>query len=653
MKLSIIIVNFNVRYFLELCLDSVFRAGQGLDMEVIVVDNHSQDGSMEMVADRFPEVIRLSNQQNLGFSRANNQGVEIARGEYILFLNPDTVMEEDFLSKFTSYMDQHPKAGAIGPQLLDGKGRYSPDGKKAFPTLRIALFKVLGLHRIFPRSPFFNGYYAVHVGPDQVAEVSVLSGCCMMVRRAVIEEIGGAFDEDYFMYCEDVDLSYRIQKAGYQNIYYPKARLIHYKGESTRKGSLSYVRIFNEALMTFVRKHYPRAHARQFIFFIQMGIFFRALLGGIAQILKGIRMPLLDAALLFLILWGMEKFWVEKVKEVELIPLSSILLTFPVYLMIWIASLYLSGVYDKIYKPFRVIRGMAMGTILVLAYYGMLPPEIRYSRGIILFSAFVGTASLLGLHELGYRLGVFRFIPVDRWVTKALVVAREETYEKVRQQIQEYQYAPQIIGRVRPQKEEGGEAMGNLDSLKELALTAEAEEIIFSMKALNYDQVLDQMAVCGPEFDYKIHVPGSTGFVGSPSSQRAGEFYTMERHYQIAAFSSQRNKRVLDLGISIGGILTCWLWAGFIPRPGRVLAQAWTVLLGKKSWIGYCGQPGRDLPRLRPGVLPCYPILDGFHPDEELCQKLNREYARHYVPSKDWRLLWRNRRHLGTRGTLP
>src|SRR5690606_11368628 len=138
MKLSVIIVNFNVKYFLELCLDSVFRAGRGLDMEVIVVDNHSSDGSMEMVAAKFPEVIRLSNDQNLGFSRANNQGVDIARGEYILFLNPDTVMEEDFLSRLLGYMDKNPRAGAIGPKLLDGKGRYSPDGKKAFPTLRIA-----------------------------------------------------------------------------------------------------------------------------------------------------------------------------------------------------------------------------------------------------------------------------------------------------------------------------------------------------------------------------------------------------------------------------------------------------------------------------------------------------------------------------------
>ncbi len=648
MKLSVIIVNFNVKYFLELCLDSVFRAGRGLDMEVIVVDNHSSDGSMEMVAAKFPEVIRLSNDQNLGFSRANNQGVDIARGEYILFLNPDTVMEEDFLSRLLGYMDKNPRAGAIGPKLLDGKGRYSPDGKKAFPTLRIALFKVLGLYRLFPRSPFFNGYYAVHVGEDQVAEVSVLSGCCMMVRRALIDEIGGAFDEDYFMYCEDVDLSYRIRKAGYQNIYFPLARLIHYKGESTRKGSLSYVRIFNEALMTFVRKHYSRAHARQFIFFIQLGIFFRALLGGVSQILKGIRMPLLDASLLLLTLWGMEKFWVEKVKEVELIPLSSILLTFPVYLMIWIASLYLNGVYDKIYKPFRVIRGMTMGTILVLAYYGMLPPELRYSRGIIIFSAFVGTASLMGLHELGYRLGVFRFIPADRWVTKALVVAGGESYEQIRRQMQEYNHAPQIIGRIRSKQEEGGDALGDLHSLKELAITAEAEEIIFSMEALTYDQVLDQMAHCGPDFDYKIHVPGSGGFVGSPSTQRAGEIYSLERHYQIATFSALRNKRVLDMGISLGLILGFWIWAAFLPRPAQVLSNALAVLRGKKSWVGYCGKAEGDLPRLRPGVLPCYPLLKKFQPDKELCHKLNLEYARHYLPSKDWRLIWQNRSHLGS-----
>ncbi len=650
MKLSVIIVNYNVKHFLKLCLDSVYRAGKGLEMEVIVVDNQSRDGSMEMVATRFPQTIRIVNEENLGFSRANNQGVARAKGTYILFLNPDTVMEEDFLNLLMAYMDAHPSAGAIGPQLLDGKGQYAPDGKKSFPTLRIALFKVLGLHKLFPRSPFFNGYYAVHVGRDEVAAVSVLSGCCMMVRKTVIDQLGFAFDEDYFMYCEDVDLSYRIQKVGYQNIYYPPARLIHYKGESTRKGSLSYVRIFNEALITFVRKHYSRAHARQFIFLIQVGIFFRALLGGVTQVLKGIRMPLLDAALLLLTLWGMEKFWVEQVKEVQIIPLPSILITFPIYVVIWILSLYLNGVYDHTYKPFRVIRGMAMGTVLVLAYYGLLPPEFRYSRGIIFFSAFVGTVGLLGFHELGYRLGIFRFNPVDRLASKALVVAGPAAYEQVLDRLRDVDYAPQIIGRVDPVGEASQGALGPLSQLRNLARTADVDEIIFSMETLSYKEVLDGMKESGPEFDYKIQVKGSRSFVGSNSSEKAGEVYSGDREYLLADSASSRNKRVLDMVFSLLIFAGIWAWIWFIPRRYRVLRNAGMVFVGKKTWVGYCGVPDQRLPKIRASVLPCYPLIDGFRPDVSLCQTLNRDYALHYTPLRDLRILWSNRFHLGSSG---
>ncbi len=234
MKLSVIIVNYNVKYFLEVCLHSVLRAAKGIDAEVIVVDNNSEDASCSMVKERFPSVILIENSDNKGFSKANNQGVAIARGEYIMFLNPDTVMPEDFMVKTLAYMDAHPEAGAIGPRLIDGKGQFAPDAKRSFPSLSVALYKTIGLNKIFSKSSHFNKYYAVHIGEREVAPVDVLSGCCMMVRKSAMDKAGGPFDEDYFMYCEDVDLSYRIQKAGYKNIYFPGGRPgAPYKGEST------------------------------------------------------------------------------------------------------------------------------------------------------------------------------------------------------------------------------------------------------------------------------------------------------------------------------------------------------------------------------------------------------------------------------------
>src|SRR5690606_35664482 len=306
----------NVRHFLEICLHSVNFALKNIDAEIFVVDNHSQDGSVEMVREKFPQVILMANTSNVGFGKANNQAIRVAKGEYVLVLNPDTVMPEDFFTKILDYLDQHPDVGALGPRLIDGKGQFAPDSKKSFPTLSVAIFKTTGLNKIFSKSPYINKYYAVSVGENEVAEVEVLSGCCMMLRRSAIDKAGGAFDEDSFMYCEDVDLSYRLQKSGFKNIYFPKVDLIHYKGESTKKATLIYVRVFNDALIKFVKKHYTNSHARLFILFIHFGILLRAILAAIKNVFKAPRMPLFDAFFLTLMLWGMHEFWVLHVKDI-------------------------------------------------------------------------------------------------------------------------------------------------------------------------------------------------------------------------------------------------------------------------------------------------------------------------------------------------
>jgi GT2 family glycosyltransferase len=328
----------------------VTRALNGFEGEIFVVDNHSEDDSCAMVRQKFPSVMLIENKKNVGFGKANNQAVALAKGEYILFLNPDTVLPEDFFAKTIAYMDAHPEAGGIGPRLIDGKGQFAPDAKKSFPSLSVALFKATGINRLFPRSPYFNKYYAVHIGERQTAEVEALSGCCMMMRRTAIEKAGGAFDEDYFMYFEDGDLCYRIRKVGYTNIYYPETTVIHYKGESTKKTTLSYVKVFNEAFAIFARKHYSKRYAKIFIFFINIGVVLRAILSLFKTILKVFRMPLFDAIILLLTLWIVKEFWTEHVKNIAPIPLHSIYLTFPAYLLIWVVSMFLNGAYDQPYR---------------------------------------------------------------------------------------------------------------------------------------------------------------------------------------------------------------------------------------------------------------------------------------------------------------
>ena len=647
MKLSVIVVNYNVKYFLEVCLHSVLRAASEVAVEVIVVDNHSADGSCSMVREKFPSVILIENNDNKGFSKANNQAVAIAKGEYILFLNPDTVMPEDFFAKTLAYLDAHPEAGALGPRLIDGKGQFAPDSKKSFPSLSVAIFKTTGINKIFSSSTYFNKYYAVHVGERETAPVDVLSGCCMLVRRKAMDDAGGPFDEDYFMYCEDVDLSFRIEKAGYKNIYFPEVDLIHYKGESTRKMTLSYVRIFNEALVTFVRKHYTRKQARLFSLFINIGIVLRAILGTVKRGLKALHMPLFDALVLLLTLWGIKNFWVEEVKNIMPIPPASVYATFPVYIGLWLLSLYLNGAYDQPYRSLQVTRGMLIGMVAILAYYGLLPPEYRYSRAIIIFTGFGGTVVLLGLHEILYRMGILRFIPYDKLPRKAVIGANDTSYRQTAAMLRQVHYAPELSGRISPQTDKH-DALATLTEMKQVLYTTGINEVIFCINGLTYREVFGQMQHCGKSYEYKIHLPGSHSFVGSNSSSTSGDLYTIDRRFNLSDFAQVRNKRLLDIA---GALIFLGLFPVsffLIKKPGRFLMNCFLVLAGKLTWVGYAaGVPHKYLPHIRKGAIQPYNILAGYEPSAEVKTQINNAYAQHYSSLTDMTLMLKNYKYLG------
>ncbi len=646
MKLSVIIVNYNVKYFLEVCLHSVLRAAKGVDAEIIIVDNNSTDDSCNMVRQKFPTVQLIENKDNKGFSKANNQAVAVAKGQYVLFLNPDTVMPEDFFEKTIPYMDANPDVGGLGPRLIDGKGVFAPDSKKSFPSLSVALFKTTGINKIFSKSPYFNKYYAVHIGEHEVAPIDVLSGCCMLIRRKAMDEAGGPFDEDYFMYCEDVDLSYRIQKAGYKNMYYPKADLIHYKGESTRKMTLSYVRIFNEALVTFVKKHYTKQQAGLFILFINVGIMLRAVLGTIKRALKILHMPLFDAAILLVTLLVMKDFWIHEVKN--MLPLNPIAIyyTFPAYLGIWILSLYLNGAYDQPYRPLKVTRGMIIGTAAILAYYGLLPPEARFSRAVIMFSGVGGTVLLLALHEFLYRMGILRYIPYDKLPAKAVIVADEDAYRQTANILKQVHYAPELEGRISP-KADSRHALAALPEMKEVLFTTGVNEVIFCINGLTYSDMFAQMQHCGANYEYKIHLPGSQSFVGSNSSSTSGDLYTIDRRYNLFDFAHIRNKRMIDIAGALSLLLLFPFSFFLVKHPGAFLANCFAVLLGTKTWVGYAGNHIAHLPKIRSGVLPPYNILPGYAPAANIISLADNTYAQHYTATTDINLLMKNFKYLG------
>lgn len=270
MMLSVIIVNYRVRYFLELCLLSVQKALQDIDSEVFVVDNHSDDGSLEYLQPRFSNVRFITNTENVGFARANNQALKQATGRYILFLNPDTILPGDFAQRCLAFLASNPGTGGLGVRMIDGSGRFLKESRRGFPSAWVAFCKLSGLTALFPHSKTFAKYYLGHLPTKETHPAPVLSGACFLVPKAVLEKVG-SFDERFFMYAEDIDLSWRIEQAGYKNYYLADTTIVHFKGESTLK-DIRYVKLFYKAMSQFRRKHFRRGFPALFNFVMEAAI---------------------------------------------------------------------------------------------------------------------------------------------------------------------------------------------------------------------------------------------------------------------------------------------------------------------------------------------------------------------------------------------
>lgn len=270
MKLSVIIINYNVKALLEQCLHAVQHAAG--EKEVIVIDNHSTDGSREFFPNTFPGIQFIWNKENTGFAKACNQGASLARGDYLLFLNPDTVIPENCLEKCLSFFVAHPDAGALGIKMLDSNGNFLKESKRSFPSPLISFYKLSGLSYLFPGSKIFSRYHLAHLDKDKDHPVPILCGAFMMLPKKLFDEVGG-FDERFFMYAEDIDLSYRIIQAGYQNYYIGTSHITHLKGKSTPK-DLKYVKHFYKAMALFAEKYYGKKSFKTY--FLKAAIIIRA-----------------------------------------------------------------------------------------------------------------------------------------------------------------------------------------------------------------------------------------------------------------------------------------------------------------------------------------------------------------------------------------
>lgn len=284
MDLSVIIVSFNVRDYLRQCLNSVKSATDNIDCEIIVVDNNSEDETIRMIKDEFPEIRLIINNANCGFSAANNQAIRISGGRFVLLLNPDTRVDKDTFAKCINFLDKHPDGGALGVRMINGEGKFLPESKRAFPTPLTAFFKIFGGSFLFPKSRFFNRYYLPQIDSSQTSNTEVISGAFMFIRREALN-ISGLLDEDFFMYGEDIDLSYRLIQAGFKNYYFADTQIVHFKGKSTSRKSYKDILQFYKAMRIYTRKRVAEGKLNSYVL-LMSAVYLREILAILNRFLK-------------------------------------------------------------------------------------------------------------------------------------------------------------------------------------------------------------------------------------------------------------------------------------------------------------------------------------------------------------------------------
>lgn len=653
MKLSIVIVNYNVKYFLEQCLHSVLKACAGLDAEIFVVDNNSVDGSGRMVREKFPEVILIENKENKGFSTANNQAIRKSTGEYVLLLNPDTLVEDDTLRKVVEFMDQNADAGGLGVKMLDGKGKFLPESKRGLPTPGVAFFKVFGFSSLFPKSKLFGTYHLGYLDKEKTHKVDVLAGAFMLLRKSVLQKTG-LLDETFFMYGEDIDLSYRITRAGYSNYYFPGTRIIHYKGESTKKSSLNYVFLFYNAMIIFAKKHYSSENARYFSLMINFAIYFRAFISIFIRFIKSLSLPALDASMIFAGIILIKDYWESHYifPEGGHYPRMFILVALPAYLLIWLLCVYLSGGYDKPFRLKRILQGMATGTIIILVLYSLLPEYYRFSRALILLGALWGTAVMTGIRIILHLLNVKGFAMNPDTNKRFIIVGEKDEAHRVSDLLQKTGMNPAFTGLVSYVHHRGNSNgfIGHLGQIKEIITIHKINEVIFCAKDVPAQVIIDKMSeLKNEQVDYKIAPPESLSIIGSNSINTSGDLYVIDMK-AITKKINRRNKRLLDFITATTLLLLYPVDLFFVKNPLGLLRNIILVLVARKSWVGFTHLNESEmhkLPELKPGVLtPLDAFRDRNMPDDTI-QHLDILYARDYNLSNDLNIIFKGFKNLG------
>ena len=645
-KLSVIIVNYNVKHFVEQCLFSVYKASEGIEVEIFVVDNNSVDGSTTLIKEKFPEAILIENKINTGFSVANNQAIKLAKGEYILLLNPDTVVQEDTFVKIISFMDATPNAGGVGVKMLDGQGNFAPESKRGLPTPEVAFYKMFGFSKIFPKSKKFGKYHLSYLPENEINSVDVLSGAFMLIRKSVLDIIGN-LDETFFMYGEDIDLSYRITKAGYKNYYFPKTQIIHYKGESTKRSSLNYVVIFYKAMAIFSKKHFSGSNAFWFNFLIHFAIILKAGLALVTRFFKTFTIPIIDFCFIVFGLFIIKNIYQQNSNlENDIYSQKLLSVAFPVYSIIWIIAIYFNSGYDKPVKLLKIVRGVLSGTVFILIVYSLLPESMRFSRALILFGTIDALICIIGLRIILHLLNIKAYSLKALKTKRIAIIGEEQEFKRVNELIKQTHVNKSFIGFV--SAEQNGVHnpfyIGQLNQIDEIINVHQINEIIFCAKDLSSQFIINSMlTLVSSGVDFKIAPPESLSIIGSNNIDTAGDLYMIEVN-SISKPKNKRNKRLLDVVASLLIIAMSPVLFFLQENKTHFFVNCFNVLFGFYSWVGYGKTVDKSLPEIKRSILS--PVM--LHTTQiEKTKIFNLRYAKDYKIEKDIIIIWKCIKKLG------
>jgi len=630
--ISIVIVNYNVKDFLLECLRSIESASKGLDIETIVVDNNSSDGSVEFLEPLFPQVTFIKAGDNLGFGKANNIGIKRAKGKYLLILNPDTLLEQNTLHAMFEYMEQNPGIGIAGCKVLNPDGTFQSACRRGFPTPWASFCKLFGLQKLFPKSTLFGKYNPTVRDENESYYVDAVIGAFMFCRTELIKEIGG-FDEKFFMYGEDLDMCYRVQKAGYKVGYFSGATIIHYKGESSKRSSINEVKHFYQAMEIFAKKHF--SHSALFLLFLRLGIVVRAGLAYLNKNKLSIGVMLFDLVIINLAMMVGTSF---KFDSFFGFPSHAYPTVFIVVTLVLLTAGVAVGEYFEGKPSFRKSLLAIMVSFFVLSSLTYFFKDYAFSRGVVLVTiAFTLIFSFLARAAISF----YERISGSRRDRKILFVGNNEKTSSIIDKLTSAEtFSANIVGIVANSPSSNTALnypiLGSLDYLHNIINENEIEEVIITDDSIDSTAL---MKIVSSQRNDKVRFHVAQEYEELLAARIINEITGSEPtlpNYNLSKFRYRFIKRLSDISISIFlltlGIPLVYLLFGKTVGKWKNL---FNVLIGKYSFIGLYKTKGSKNSMGKPGLIGLAHISRPERLSEQSIENLNDYYLRNFNLSLD------------------